>query len=115
MRVYSNAKLVYINSISYIFCSKVFEMGAGINFGLVVAGAIGSVNRFTYSVIGDEVNLAARLEGLTRHYPVDIILAESVFERLTDEGKTQCFLLDCVQVKGKKKKVLSLNPNAPSD
>ena len=49
----------------------------GINTGLVVAGNLGSNNRLNYSVIGDTVNLSARLEGLTRLYHVNTIVSES--------------------------------------
>ncbi|PCJ23186.1 MAG: hypothetical protein COA96_12480 [SAR86 cluster bacterium] len=48
----------------------------GINTGLMVAGNLGSSNRMNYSVIGDTVNLAARLEGLTRFYEVSNIVGE---------------------------------------
>eukprot|EP00048_Salpingoeca_helianthica_P022065 m.16190 g.16190 ORF g.16190 m.16190 type:complete len:835 (+) comp6835_c0_seq1:151-2655(+) len=78
-----------------------FRMAAGMNFGLVVAGALGSRSRFTYSVLGDEVNLAARLEGLTRHYPVDVIFSQAVYDCFSPENQKQCLLLDCVQVKGR--------------
>jgi len=49
----------------------------GVNTGLVVAGNLGSANRLNYSVIGDTVNLAARLEGLTRLYSTATIVSEA--------------------------------------
>lgn len=83
----------------------VFELGAGINFGTVVSGAIGAENRFSYNVLGDEVNLAARLEGLTRQYPVDIILSETSYCQLTPRLATKCIQFDYVQVKGRENPV----------
>jgi len=79
-----------------------FELGAGLNYGTVVSGAIGSESRFSYSVLGDEVNLAARLESLTRHYPAEVILSESCYQRLSPELAGQCVQIDRVQVKGRK-------------
>jgi adenylate cyclase len=66
-----------------------------------VAGAVGSNERFSYSVIGDEVNLAARLESLTRHYPVDVILSESLYAQLDPQTAARCFRIDRVAVKGR--------------
>ena len=79
-----------------------FELGAGINFGGLVSGAIGSKERMSYSVLGDEVNLAARLEGLTRHYPTEVIFSESCFDQLPDDLKQQSLLMDRCTVKGRK-------------
>lgn len=79
-----------------------FELGAGINFGGLVSGAIGSKERMSYSVLGDEVNLAARLEGLTRHYPTEVIFSESCFDQLPDDLKKQSLLMDRCTVKGRK-------------
>ena len=50
--------------------------GAGINTGLCVVGNFGSSNRFDYSVLGDSVNLAARLESQCKNYDVDLIISE---------------------------------------
>ncbi len=78
-----------------------FKIGAGINYGTVVTGAIGAKNRFSYNVLGDEVNLAARLESLTRHYPVDIILSENSYRQLEPGLAKQCIQIDYAQVKGR--------------
>ncbi|NBR87491.1 MAG: hypothetical protein EBT61_18650 [Verrucomicrobia bacterium] len=79
-----------------------FELGAGINFGSLVAGGIGSKERFSYTVLGDEVNLAARLESLTRHYPTEVIFSESCYDRLPEDLKAQSLLIDRCTVKGRK-------------
>lgn len=57
----------------------VFEVGMGVNYGDVVIGSVGSKNRMDYTVIGDTVNVAARLEQMAEGHT--ILVGESVFER----------------------------------
>jgi len=76
-----------------------FHIGIGINHGDVLGGNIGSQEKADPTVIGDAVNLASRLEALTRTYPVDILVGASAAGLIRDDFNLRSVAL--VQVKGK--------------
>ncbi len=82
-----------------------FDNGVGIHFGDVVQGPLGSPNRKEFTVIGDAVNTASRLEGLCKGHGRPIIVSEAVAERLPAAKRDRCEDLGAVQVKGKAEEI----------
>lgn len=77
--------------------------GVGINSGEAIVGSMGSRQRNEYTAVGDTVNLAARLESITKDYGVSIIISESSYEYV--KGRFPTTALDTVTVKGKSQSV----------
>lgn len=76
-----------------------FKIGVGVHFGHVIMGNIGSKRRTDYSIIGDAVNLAARLEATTKEYKKALIVSEEVYKIIKND--LPCHFLDTVKVKGR--------------
>ena len=74
------------------------KIGTGLNTGDAVVGNLGSDQRFGYSVLGDDVNLASRLEGQSKYYGVNIVVGGSTREKVPDFAFLE---LDLIRVKGK--------------
>lgn len=79
----------------------VIRTGTGIHTGPMILGTIGEMERMESTVISDAVNLAARLEGLTKYYGASLLLTQSTFEKLNSPPDYHHRKLDKVKVKGK--------------
>jgi adenylate cyclase len=78
---------------------KPISIGIGLNTGPVNVGNMGSAKRLAWTVMGDNVNLASRLEGMTKQYRVRIVISEGTYRQVADQFV--CRDLDRIRVKGK--------------
>lgn len=78
-------------------------MRIGVHSDVIISGNIGSEKRMDYTVIGDGVNLASRLESINRYYGTQLVISESTLHSMIQKPK--CRMLDKIQVKGKREAV----------
>jgi len=83
---------------------KPLRHGIGVHTGAVLAGIIGSKERSSYALVGDTVNLASRIQGLTKTFSCEIILSQTTHDLVT--GVYEMKPLSAMQVKGKSREVM---------
>lgn len=78
-----------------------FNVGIGIHMGFATAGTIGSLDRFEYTFIGDTVNIASRLDGLSKRLGYSIIISEATYQDLNSNNKEKFIDLGIQKIRGK--------------
>lgn len=81
-----------------------FQIGIGLNSGAVMEGNVGARQRLVYTVIGDTVNTAARLEGMTKGTPNSVFVADSTRE-LLDQAEIELVFVDSMPVRGRAEEI----------
>ncbi len=84
---------------------EAIKIGIGLNTGALMIGTVGGRNRMDGTVISDAVNVASRVEGLTKIYGTPLLITEHTYERLADPAKYLMRIIDATKVQGKSEEV----------
>jgi adenylate cyclase len=96
-------ELARLNDLRMSRGQPVLKIGMGLNTGTLIAGNIGSNEKMEYTVIGDAVNLASRIESMTKEYGTDLLISKSVFSQVSE--RVICENGGASRVKGKSEAV----------
>ncbi|WP_374347026.1 adenylate/guanylate cyclase domain-containing protein [Chitinimonas sp.] len=95
-------RLAQLNAARAARGEQKLESGIGISTGSVVAGQVGSMDRFLYTVIGDAVNVAARLEALTKELKQDILVNGATYQGIANRPEVRVAGMGSHQLKGRR-------------
>ncbi|HEY9645268.1 MAG TPA: MASE1 domain-containing protein [Chroococcidiopsis sp.] len=99
-------RLTELNAIRYADGLPPIRIGIGINTGMLMLGTVGGQNRMDGTVISDAVNLASRIENLTREYKIPLLISHQTLSRLNNPSDYSTRVLGKVNVKGKFESVM---------
>jgi adenylate cyclase len=94
------ARLEELNPAGY-FGDDPIRIGIGIHTGPLMAGHVGCLERMEYTVMGDTVNVASRLQALTKEYGVPLLVSEATRAVVAGQELLECRELDLVKVRGR--------------